>query len=48
MEVRTGVAHGEATSADEPPSKNVRKSELALSFVLVFAFASQITGFDFL
>ena len=26
MEVKTGVAHGDATNADEPPSKNVRKS----------------------
>lgn len=27
MLVRTGVAHGEATSAEDPPNKNVRTSE---------------------
>lgn len=36
MEVRTGVAHGDATRADEPPSRNVRKREFISDVASVF------------
>ena len=35
MEVRTGVAQGEATNADDPPNKNVRNNALLSLFVSV-------------
>ena len=47
MEVNTGVAHGDATSAEDPPNRKVRRIESVLdSMMFVFVFVFVLVDID--
>ena len=46
MEVNTGVAHGDATSAEDPPNRKVRRIESVLDSMTMFVFVFVFVDID--